>query len=381
MEVLGTVAAAGQLIGTAVRILDSIAQLRDFLRHAPARYQGWHSELTVLNDTISYIRHNPALQTSQISHIVEAMAPKIETLTDLCLRHTPGPKQKLVSRLNRALSARTVESRILQSFQSLEHEKTTLILTISTLNVPSAIGSSAQTSQAIIEDETHGMKDVDARLSCADIGSTQHSLGLGGDINNITSFQELEYLLEQDNPSYSAGSASSTKSIQRYDKNQITNPDQASALIQRLLPNHMSSQSSYTVGGAGGLPLQTMNGQRSTFKNINLKGNCCLFGDSVGNGADFEGVQIVGHGRVDGAHSGETASAWVRSSYPFWYNGSSAHDERNSHGIVIPTPMDGILQSERDGEEDKCDGLAKTKNTSKTGLSEGDSDKMDFEKD
>ncbi|KAI1447107.1 hypothetical protein F5Y02DRAFT_51868 [Annulohypoxylon stygium] len=147
MEVLGAVAAAGQLAGTAITILDSISQLRDFLRHAPARYQGWNDELSVLGDTIKSIRDNKALHTCQISRILGNMAPKIEGLRELCAHYAFKPKLRLISKLLKARKARTVESRILQKFQSLEHDKTTLILTINTLNYKTSIETDESESE------------------------------------------------------------------------------------------------------------------------------------------------------------------------------------------------------------------------------------------
>jgi uncharacterized protein YceK len=148
MEVIGAVAATGQLIGTAYSILGSIARLRDELKHAPTRYQGWHTELATLSDTISDIRDNSKLQTRQVSRIVEEMAPKIDKLADLCVRYTPEPDCRLqfMARLRRALSTMGKEPRILQNFQSLEHDKTNLILMISTLSGCSSIEHS-QTRQ------------------------------------------------------------------------------------------------------------------------------------------------------------------------------------------------------------------------------------------
>ncbi|KAI1411848.1 hypothetical protein F5Y13DRAFT_51716 [Hypoxylon sp. FL1857] len=344
MEVLGTVAAAGQLIGTAMRILDSIAQLRDFLQHAPARYQGWHSELAVLHDTVSCIRYNSALQTSQITCIIEAMAPKIDTLAGLCLSHAPEPKQKLVRRLNKALTARAVESRILQSFQTLEHYKTTLILTISTLNVPFSITNPAQ---VMSEDERQNMRKASAGSSRVD----------------------LESLEEQDSLSlnHSDGSSSSTQSIQRFDMNQGANSDQTTAILH-FLQNYMSSQPTHTTQG--------MHMQQSVFRNITLEGDGGLFGDTTGAGGRFEGIKVSGDGRVFGTHSGETATNWARSSHPFYHKDSGAPAKQSRQDTVIPEPMDGIQFS----KAEKCS-LSKDDDVSKAGLSEGDPDKMDIEKD
>ncbi|KAI1455375.1 hypothetical protein F4805DRAFT_476733 [Annulohypoxylon moriforme] len=134
MEVLGAVAAVGQLVGTVITIIESISQICDFLRHAPARYQGWRCELAVLRDTITAIRDTKALHTCSVSRIITSMAPKISRLMELCANYSSEPKQRLITKLNRALKAKNLEVRILQVFESLERDKTTLILTISTLS-------------------------------------------------------------------------------------------------------------------------------------------------------------------------------------------------------------------------------------------------------
>lgn len=130
MEILGAVAATGQLIGTVLAILDSIDRLREFLKHAPGRFRGYSIQLTALGEVLSSIRQNSLLHTCPVRRIIEEMAPKISTLMELCSLYAPQSKLRLYARLNRALSAKKVEPRILQSFQSLETDKTTLILTI-----------------------------------------------------------------------------------------------------------------------------------------------------------------------------------------------------------------------------------------------------------
>ncbi|KAI0884164.1 uncharacterized protein GGS22DRAFT_189294 [Annulohypoxylon maeteangense] len=146
MEVLGAVAAAGQLFGTAIGLMDSIVQLRDFLQHAPERYKGWHTELTVLGDTIICIIDNPALHTFQVARIVHSIDLKIKTLKDLCAQYIQKSKLSFISRLNNAFSARIVEPRILQILESLEHDKTTLLLTLSILKEISSDEISRQAS-------------------------------------------------------------------------------------------------------------------------------------------------------------------------------------------------------------------------------------------
>ncbi|KAI1643906.1 uncharacterized protein F4817DRAFT_348263 [Daldinia loculata] len=160
MEVLGAVAAAGQLVGTAVKILELIAELREFLKNAHGKCQGWLTQLTALDNAITDIRLNPTLHTSNILHIIEAMYPKVRDLGTLLPRYSPvsspGLKIRFTTRMRGALSARTVEARIIQLFQSLEHDKTTLILTITTLNRSIARGSYAKMEQGKpVKEDTH----------------------------------------------------------------------------------------------------------------------------------------------------------------------------------------------------------------------------------
>ncbi|XXH04260.1 hypothetical protein Hte_010674 [Hypoxylon texense] len=130
MEALGAAAAVGQFISMAAKMIDLIARLEDFLKNAPARYQGWRAQLATLDDTISYIRDNTELHTNHVKRVIGDMAPKILCLIKLCERYAPTPKAEWRSRLKKALSAWGVEPQILQNLQSLEQDKTTLLLAI-----------------------------------------------------------------------------------------------------------------------------------------------------------------------------------------------------------------------------------------------------------
>jgi hypothetical protein len=132
MEILGGVAATAQLIGLVVNIIQSIAELDDFISHVPQQYHRWHAQLTVLSDTIAGIQNNAALQTSHICRLVESINQKIDDLLLLCRQYTPRSETNAFSKVFKVLSARTVEPRMLQKFQALEHDKTTLLLAITT---------------------------------------------------------------------------------------------------------------------------------------------------------------------------------------------------------------------------------------------------------
>ncbi|KAI0529951.1 hypothetical protein GGR58DRAFT_276574 [Xylaria digitata] len=130
MEVVGTVAATVQLVGLAMSILDSIAQLHDIINLVPDRYQRWHTELDVLGTTINCIQQDSALHTLQVNQVLENMSPKIKSLLRLCRRYTPPANASRIIKAIKILSAHAVEPRITEYLQSLEHDKTTLLLAI-----------------------------------------------------------------------------------------------------------------------------------------------------------------------------------------------------------------------------------------------------------
>ncbi|KAI5924570.1 hypothetical protein F4810DRAFT_709527 [Camillea tinctor] len=250
MEVLGAIAATGQLVETAIRILKSISELRDYLKNAPAKYQTWHTELASLAGTISDIRDHSTLHTSRVGTIIESMAPKIDSLVDLCTRCTPEPKLRFVRRLNKALSARKVEACILQQFESLEHDKTTLILTISMLKREASRIITPPTPPPSVDLEPSDQEYNTDRPP--EQSSQRREPGEMGPTNDTRAPESLPPRVDRTNPQ----------------------------------------------------------GQRSSFKNLNVVGNNSMLGDGMGNGVDFEGVRVNGSQRIDGAHPVQAVHAF-----------------------------------------------------------------------
>ncbi|RSL53483.1 hypothetical protein CEP54_010366 [Fusarium duplospermum] len=134
MEVVGAVAATSQLLTGALRIVEAIIQLREYLKHAPSQLQRWQAELSVLECAINFIRDDPKLQTPNMARVLETITSKIEDLTHLCPRSVPNKKSARY--LIGIFSARATQSRILQNFADLDRDKVTLILTIQTICGP-----------------------------------------------------------------------------------------------------------------------------------------------------------------------------------------------------------------------------------------------------
>jgi hypothetical protein len=133
MEVIGGVAASAQLLGTVVRILNAIIDIRDYIQNASGRFQKWHAELVALTATVSCIKQSPRLHTANIGQILEGISQKMDQLGSLFTQFSLAPNLGPVKKIFKSFSASAVECRILQSFTALERDKTTLILTINTI--------------------------------------------------------------------------------------------------------------------------------------------------------------------------------------------------------------------------------------------------------
>jgi hypothetical protein len=139
MEVVGAVAATAQLVSTAVRIIQAIVQLFEHLKHASSQFQSWQNELLALNTTILSIYETPKLLcNATVELLMRGIAVKTEELTRLCAQRWPAtppvPNGRSLKKLAIALMSKNSESRILQIFAALERDKTTLLLTIGTMN-------------------------------------------------------------------------------------------------------------------------------------------------------------------------------------------------------------------------------------------------------
>ncbi|KAI2641350.1 hypothetical protein GGS26DRAFT_152 [Hypomontagnella submonticulosa] len=313
MEVIGAVAATTQLIGTAIGLLDSIAQLREFLQHAPARYQGWRDDLAVLGDTISDIQLNPALHTRQIGRIIDAMGPKIETLTVLCSCYTSGSEgaeSNFIRKLNRAFSARAVESRILKSFESLEHDKTTLILTISTLNKSAPVSSSAQirrdtsTTTQSVKDKMNNNTELISNHAEDNVGqgTGRHALGMRGSLTHLQT-------------TFNASSMSSPMFINHTNHTGIVIPQRYALFLELLQRRQETQRNPRNTGAHDSNNASTPGvhgGQQSSFRGYMAIGDDCLCGDTTGRGINMDDAWIVGDRSAHGTHPAKVAKAFLK---------------------------------------------------------------------
>ncbi|OTA67111.1 hypothetical protein K449DRAFT_462081 [Hypoxylon sp. EC38] len=342
MEVVGGLAACGQLVGTAIKILDDISQIRNFIRHAPARYHGWNSQLDALSETISYIRDNSRLHTCQVERIIDSMDEKINALADLSAQFPLTPNLRLLTKLNRVVAFKTAEAQILEFFKSLEYDKTTLILTISTLQRSTSTESFHQEGQ-YIEDmdqympgagrpshfDSHEQKEGERSLKSRFLPHWKNKRDSGASTDTTQEAQVPSQ--HQANLQHAAGPQPSHFPD--------TPPPSAAESPAAESPAHSNSTSSAPSGVASPVPsgsaspassgfaspqrpaspqLPTdsqstqppVNRQRSSFKGVRVDGDDCLLGDTTGNGVDMEDYEATGHRRVDGTHTSHVATRW-----------------------------------------------------------------------
>ncbi|KAI1753101.1 hypothetical protein F4782DRAFT_498340 [Xylaria castorea] len=262
MEVIGTVAATAQLLGMVMKVLESISQLHDLVKHVPGRYHSWNTELTTLGEMIYCIQRNPALQTFQVGRVIANISPKIEGLVLLCREHSPRSKAKPLKRVLTTLSACAVEPRILRRFESLEQDKTTLLLAINihiVSNPPAIEDMSKQTYEKIREGSTENPSDAHA-----DAGPPHQAL----------------------------------VRVQKKDDNTDT-PERRGAHTPGDQGEHPSARQ-YDTGESVAPQLGT--GRRSSYKAIKLVGNSIVLGTSRGDGADFGDIDLKGHRHIVGDH-------------------------------------------------------------------------------
>ncbi|KAI0437987.1 hypothetical protein F4803DRAFT_536488 [Xylaria telfairii] len=259
MEVLGAVAAASQLCGMLIQALDETARLRDLLRHAPTQYTRWNNELIILEEAISLIKANESLHTCTVMRLIEIITGKIKELTSfVCKNQPPLSDASFIKKLLWVPRARSIENRILQSFESLEYNKTTLILLINLSN-----GSIS------VENFRTAIMDVQAR--------------------------------------------SSNQAVCRHGQQTLQNVD-LTGLIQKILASlQPASKTSPDEDGEKKQPAESTQPtqvQHSVFEGITLKGNDSLFGSTIPTGITFREVNITGSRRVDGMHNADAAISW-----------------------------------------------------------------------
>ncbi|KAI0813986.1 hypothetical protein GGR55DRAFT_633458 [Xylaria sp. FL0064] len=337
MEVVGTVAATAQLVGLAMSLLDSIAQLQDIIKHVPGRYQRWSVELDLLGETITRIQHNAGIQSCQVGRVLEAMYPKIESLMRLCKKYTPRSEASLIIKILKTLSAHAVEPRIVEHLQSLEHYKTTLLLAIQLIPAKQSSIEDSPSPDEIMSNRNFNNHHKSHAKDPPQI-STE-------DMNSDRFFSAAEPINVATQVCRSPGKQMTLSPNLRLVASRET--------VYAEEPNpagHCAQQPNTMYGTMGG-----------NFTKIKVTGDSSLVGSSRAPGGNFDDITINGNRSMIGDHSADVYKSYFavekQQSYGHhsYHNGDVYGTQGRAAGVNVSDPAFRGGGRERDtkGESDK----------------------------
>jgi len=134
IEVLGAAAAASQLFGYILDIAEALFELRDHIKHAPARLQSYVEQLESLAATIQYIQENQNLLNPVVETPIKAISQKVNSLNQLLRKSLSKVSQPPLKRYIRIFVEKKIERRIKEGFAALEGDKVNLVLCMAGLN-------------------------------------------------------------------------------------------------------------------------------------------------------------------------------------------------------------------------------------------------------
>ncbi|KAJ8132896.1 hypothetical protein O1611_g729 [Lasiodiplodia mahajangana] len=211
---------------------------------------------------------------------MECMKPKIESLVDLCKKYTPPSKANRVIKALRCLSAHKIEARIIEHLQSLEHDKTTLLITIQLLDRSISTGYLCPTDETMAENPRDSVRTytndtardhiLANRLQRSDDSDSSHAL------MQITRTQTQ----------HSRG---------QYQQNAYQQPHQYPGTTNGF-PTSVPG-TSQPAGTA----------QSSTFEEVKIIGSRSHVGNSVEGNSKFSRVALTGDDNMVGNHGSDVA--------------------------------------------------------------------------
>jgi hypothetical protein len=150
IEILGSVAAAAQLVGLVINIVETLSKIRERVRRAPEQYNEYLVQTHQLLVTSELIQASEALQTEEIKiQLVDAIAEaeKLQSILVIAAqRFARNPVKQTFWRVVKGHEERLISSH----FANLLQLKTTLVLSISTINA-----TQMTTVQYTIEELAH----------------------------------------------------------------------------------------------------------------------------------------------------------------------------------------------------------------------------------
>ena len=134
LEVLGALSGAVQLAEAAFEIVKLLSILCSKLHDAPASIAKRAAQIQHLIAIAQLIQQNPTLQTTIINSLLTNCLDKANELREIIAKATASLDAGKIERYWKAFSAAIKESRISELCQSIEEEKSALILCIASVD-------------------------------------------------------------------------------------------------------------------------------------------------------------------------------------------------------------------------------------------------------
>ncbi|KAF2690279.1 hypothetical protein K458DRAFT_101119 [Lentithecium fluviatile CBS 122367] len=127
LEALGGIAAATQLFAY---LFQALFELRDQIKHAPARVQAYVGRLDSLRRTVQYIRDHPIFVTNVVEALLKTILEQVDVINAILHKSFSREPRSIARRLIRLYVERLAEQQIRDSFENLESYKSDLMICI-----------------------------------------------------------------------------------------------------------------------------------------------------------------------------------------------------------------------------------------------------------
>jgi hypothetical protein len=134
VEIIGAMAAAGQLLSSVAHLIQLSVELRSTLRKGPRIFREKNAYLDSLIWVLDRIRHQRALQDLDVSRFIASLTHKVEGIKVTLLKYFEGDTDRLLGRFLGSIRAVKDRDKVCRFFDAIDREKTNLLLYISAVS-------------------------------------------------------------------------------------------------------------------------------------------------------------------------------------------------------------------------------------------------------
>jgi len=133
LEILGVAASAIQVAQVGLAIATSLTSIFLKIRDTPKAIQSQAQQVSSLVEVAKLISSKPQLQTNQVEVILQSCLKEARTLRDILQGLLTEKDSSQIKKWAKAIGGVVKESKIMELLQSLEREKSALVLCITSI--------------------------------------------------------------------------------------------------------------------------------------------------------------------------------------------------------------------------------------------------------